>query len=77
MKITDVTITLFAWDDLPSRQFGRHTGKMPGGHVEMGLVTISTDDGVDGHAFLGSSNRGANFDAASLIRFLKPRACHG
>jgi L-alanine-DL-glutamate epimerase-like enolase superfamily enzyme len=72
MKITDVTITLFAWDDLPSRQFGKHTGKMPGGRVEMGLVTISTDDGVEGQAFLGSSNRGANFDAASLIRFLKP-----
>jgi L-alanine-DL-glutamate epimerase-like enolase superfamily enzyme len=72
MKVTDLTITFFAWDDLPSRQFGKHTGKMPGGRVEMGLVKISTDGGVDGHAFLGSSNRGANFDAASLIRFLKP-----
>ncbi len=72
MKISDVTVTLFAWDDLPARQFGRHTGRMAGGRSELGLVTISTDEGVQGHAFLGSSSRGANFDAASLIRFLKP-----
>jgi L-alanine-DL-glutamate epimerase-like enolase superfamily enzyme len=72
MKITDVAITLFAWDDLPARQFGRHTGKMPGGRSELGLVTIRTDDGVEGNSFLGSSSRGANYDAASLIGFLKP-----
>lgn len=72
MKITDVTVTLFAWDDLPARQFGKHTGRMPAGRSELGLVSIRTDDGVEGHSFLGSSNRGANFDAASLIRFLKP-----
>ena len=72
MKISDVTVTLFAWDDLPPRQFGRHTGRMAGGKSELGLVTIRTDDGVEGHSFLGSSSRGANFDAASLIRFLKP-----
>jgi L-alanine-DL-glutamate epimerase-like enolase superfamily enzyme len=72
MKITDVMITVFAWDDLPARQFGRHTGKMPGGRSELGLITIRTDDGVEGHAFLGSSSRGATYDAASLIRFLKP-----
>jgi len=72
MKITDVTITLFAWENLPPRQFGRHTGRMAGGRSELGLVTISTDDGVEGHSFLGSSSRGASYDAASLIRFLKP-----
>jgi len=72
MKITDVTVTLFAWDNLPERQFGRHTGRMAGGRSELGLVRIDTDQGVQGHAFLGSSSRGANFDAASLIKFLKP-----
>ena len=39
MKISDVTVTLFAWDDLPPRQFGRHTGRMAGGRSELGLVT--------------------------------------
>jgi L-alanine-DL-glutamate epimerase-like enolase superfamily enzyme len=72
MKITDVTVKLFTWEGLPARQFGRHTGRMPAGASELGLVTVSTDEGVEGHAFLGSSNRGAGFDAASLIRFLKP-----
>lgn len=72
MKITDVTVTLFAWDNLPERQFGRHTGRMAGGRSELGLVAIHTDEGVTGHAFLGASSRGANFDAASLIRYLKP-----
>lgn len=72
MKITDLTVTLFAWDDLPPRQFGRHTGRIASGSSELGLVTISTDEGIEGHAFLGSSMRGAGFDAASLVRFLKP-----
>ena len=72
MKISDVTIALFAWDDLPARQFGRHTGRIAGGRSELGLVSIQTDAGVVGHSFLGSSSRGANFDAASLIHFLKP-----
>ena len=51
MKITDVTVTLFAWDDLPARQFGRHTGRMPGGRSELGLVTIQTDQGVTATRF--------------------------
>lgn len=72
MKITDVSVTLFAWDDLPARQFGRHTGRMAGGRSELGLVRITTDEGIEGHSFLGSSSRGANYDAASLMRFLKP-----
>ena len=38
MKITDVTITLFAWDDIPTRQFAKHTGTMAGGRSELGLV---------------------------------------
>ena len=72
MKITDVTVTLFGWDDLPTRQYAKHTGKTAGGHSELGLVTVATDEGVEGHAFLGSSSQGANFDAASLITYLKP-----
>ena len=72
MKITDLSITLFAWDDIPARQFGRHTGRMAAGRSDLGLVAITTDDGVTGHAFLGSSTRGASFDAATIVKFLKP-----
>ena len=71
MKITDVTLTLFAWGGIPPTQYGRHTGKF-GGTSQLGLVTIQTDEGVEGHAFLGSAMRGAHLDGESLIQFLKP-----
>jgi len=71
MKITDVTLTLFAWSDIPATTYGRHTGTFAG-KSQLGLVTINTDEGVPGHAFLGSAMRGAHFDAESLIHYLKP-----
>ena len=71
MKITDVQLTLFAWDDIPATTYGRHTGRFSGAS-QLGLVTITTDQGVKGHAFLGSAMRGAHLDAQSLIQFLKP-----
>jgi L-alanine-DL-glutamate epimerase-like enolase superfamily enzyme len=71
MKITDVTLTLFAWGDIPSTQYGSHTGKF-GGQSQLGLLTLVTDEGVEGHAFLGSAMRGAHLDAESLIQYLKP-----
>jgi L-alanine-DL-glutamate epimerase-like enolase superfamily enzyme len=71
VKITDVTVTLFAWDDIPATTYGRHTGRFSG-KSQLGLVTISTDQGLHGHAFLGSAMRGAHFDAEGLIHYLKP-----
>ncbi len=71
MKITDVTLTLFAWDHIPTTRYGQHTGQF-GGSSQLGLVRIETDEGVAGHAFLGSSSRGAHLDGESLIQFLKP-----
>ena len=65
MKITDVTLTLFAWDDIPATTYGRHTGRFSG-KSELGLLTLQTDEGPAGHAFLGSAMRGANMDAASV-----------
>jgi len=54
MKITDVTLTLFAWKDIPATSYGRHTGRFSGAS-DLGLVTLRTDDGLEGHAFLGSA----------------------
>jgi L-alanine-DL-glutamate epimerase-like enolase superfamily enzyme len=71
MKITDVTLTLFAWGGIPATQYGRHTGRF-GGQSQLGLVAIRTDDGLEGHAFLGSAMRGAHLDGESLIHYLKP-----
>src|ERR1700712_1876399 len=71
MKITDVTLTLFAWDNIPATSYGAHTGKFSG-ESRLGLLAISTDAGLTGNAFLGSAFFPADMDGASLIRYLKP-----
>ena len=71
MKITDVTLTLFKWENIPVvYHMGGAGSSSP--EVQMGLVTIHTDEGVEGHAFLGASMRGANLDGLTLIEKLKP-----
>jgi hypothetical protein len=59
VKITDLTLTLFAWEGIPPTQYGRHTGRF-GGSSQLGLLALRTDDGLEGHAFLGSAMRGAH-----------------
>ncbi len=71
MKITDVTLTLFAWDDIPATTYGAHTGAFQG-ESQLGLLRIATDQGPEGHAFLGSSMHSADQDGLSLIKNLKP-----
>ena len=71
MKITDVTLTLFAWDNIPATSYGAHTGRFSGAST-LGLLAITTGDGITGHAFLGSAFNAADLDGASLIRSLKP-----
>ena len=72
MKIDDVTLTLFEWAGIPATRYGRHTGRF-GGTSQLGLLTIRTDEGVEGHAFLGAASRPATLDAQSLIDVLKPQ----
>ncbi|MSQ34739.1 MAG: mandelate racemase, partial [Dehalococcoidia bacterium] len=71
MKITDVTVTIFAWDNIPPTTYGRHTGRIPS-KTDIGLVTVQTDAGIEGHAFLGGVGRGGSTDAGTLIGVLKP-----
>jgi L-alanine-DL-glutamate epimerase-like enolase superfamily enzyme len=71
LKITDVTLTLFAWEGIPITTYGTHAREF-GGRSQLGLVRIATDEGVEGHAFLGSSMYSADQDGLSLIRNLKP-----
>ena len=71
MKITDVTLTLFSWESIPSTIYGHHTAR-PTGMSDLGLLAITTDDGLVGHAFLGTSSNPASLDGPGLIRFLKP-----
>src|SRR5262247_3941893 len=43
-----------------------------GGNRLLGVVTVHTDAGVEGHAFLGSSRQGVDAYAGPLIEFVKP-----
>jgi len=70
MKITDVSLTLFSWDDIPATQYGL-TSRFAGSSA-LGLLCLRTDDGVEGHAFLGSASNSAANDAQGLISHLKP-----
>ena len=58
MKITDITLTLFAWDDIPPTTYGAHTGRFSGKSA-LGLLRLVTDEGIEGHAFLGSASNAA------------------
>lgn len=71
MKITDVTLTLFSWDDIPPTRYAAHTGRFAGSS-ELGLLAITTDQGIVGHAFLGSAYYPASLDGPGLVQFLKP-----
>lgn len=71
VRITDLTVTVFEWDNIPPIQYGdRNPVTKP--RSELGLVTLHTDAGIEGHAFLGSSIRGARLDVVALMRNLKP-----
>lgn len=71
MKIDAVELTLFSWNDIPPTRY--HAGSQnKGGSSNLGLLTIRTDAGLEGHAFLGSATNPAETDAGALIRFLKP-----
>ncbi len=71
MKIDAVELTLFAWNDIPPTTY--HAGSQnQGGRSSLGLLTLKTDAGLEGHAFLGSATNPAETDAGGLIRFLKP-----
>ncbi len=71
MKITDVTLTLFAWDNIPATTYGAHSGQFAGSSA-LGLLRLITDQGLEGHAFLGSAMNPATSDGQALITHLKP-----
>lgn len=69
MRITNVKVDLFNWECEPWR-----TGSgIRFGRTRLGLVSVETDEGVTGNAFLGSSHVGADHHAPGLIEFIRPR----
>jgi hypothetical protein len=60
MKIDDVTLTIFAWDNIPATTY--HQGSLASSGSNLGLLRIRTDTGLDGYAFLGSATNPASMD---------------
>ena len=52
MKITDVTVTLFKWENIPLKSYDAAV-KMVTTDSDLGLVRIKTDEGLEGHGLLG------------------------
>jgi L-alanine-DL-glutamate epimerase-like enolase superfamily enzyme len=71
MRIDAVEVTLFEWDNIPPTRYSQGA-QITSGKSNLGLVRISTDVGLEGHAFLGSAYNPADTDAGALVRFLKP-----
>ena len=71
MRIDDVTLTIFTWDGIPPTTY--HHGAGASGRSSLGLLRIGTDQGLEGHAFLGSAGNPAAMDGPHLIRSLKPQ----
>ena len=69
MKITNVKVEMFNWKSEPWKT---GVGTTFGETRQLGIVTVETDEGVSGNAFLGSSRMGANHFAPGLIEFIKP-----
>ena len=68
MKVTDLKVTMVNWNSGP---WATATASF-GGSRQLGVVTVSTDEGVDGYAFLGSSRQGADAYVGPLMEFIKP-----
>ena len=70
MKIDNISLTIFAWDNIPATIY--HQGALAVSGSNLGLLRIHTDTGLEGHAFLGSASNPASMDGPQLIRTLKP-----
>ena len=55
MKITDVKVTVWEWADIPPTRYTLRVRSSGTRSTHMGLVRIQTDEGVEGHAFLGNA----------------------
>ena len=73
MKITDISVTMFNWKTADWRTSTASFG----GNRLLGVLTVHTDETVNGeplagHSFLGSSRQGADAFADSIMEFIKP-----
>ena len=69
MKITDVKVTVWEWKDIPPTL---HPKREELGSSAYGTGRIITDEGIEGHAFLGNALSSLGNDANTIIERFKP-----
>ena len=69
MKITNVKVDMFNWQ---TEAWKTGVGTTFGDTRQLGIVTVETDEGVSGNAFLGSSRMGADHFVKGMLEFIKP-----
>ena len=71
MKITDISVTIIERQTVPHRGTGLGNVDTTG-RAELGIVTIATDEGVEGYSMIGGSGEGAAKALPSLLSRVKP-----
>ncbi len=72
MRIADIKVTVWEWKDIPPTRYTLKAKSSGSGTAHMGLVRIITNDGLEGHAFLGSALSALGNDAKLIIDHYKP-----
>ena len=72
MRISDVKVTVWEWRDIPPTRYTLRVASSGSRSTHMGLVRIQTDEGLEGHAFLGSALSPLGNDAQLIIDRYKP-----
>ena len=68
MKVNQLTVRMVEWE-APAYRAASGTF---GGKKQLGVLTVHTDEGLEGHAFLGSPRQGADAFVGPLMEFVKP-----
>lgn len=71
MIVDGVSVTSFRCDDIAVAPGHARDAAVPESGI-LGLLAITTNDGVVGHSFLGGDGLGADFDGKTVIDTLKP-----
>ena len=72
MKITDVKVVVWEWNDIPPTRYTLNVKSSGTRSTHMALVKIITDEGVEGHAFLGNALSALGNDAQLIVDRFKP-----
>ena len=63
MKIIDVKVTVWKWDNIPPTQYTKDFKSLDSRSTNMALVQILTDENITGYAFMGHSMATQSYNA--------------